>query len=241
MFGGRKILLTGGTSGIGLAMVRRLSQRHEILTTGRKLTPELEGLMGVFEHIRFLPLDQSDPASVADTITGKLKALNWQELDNVILNAGAGYVSEPQDEPASAIRETLDVNLAANLAIAHAVYPFLKQSRRGKLSIIGSTARKGAPNFASYAASKAALHGLARSLKEEWRGKVKVQVIHPGPTKTDMHEKAGLKLGASRNFFADPDAMAKMIETQIAARRFTSNLGLLHYWGGAQYSRWSLK
>jgi short-subunit dehydrogenase len=197
--------------------------------------------MGVFDHIRFLPLDQGEPETVADRVTNKLVDLGWNELDNVILNAGTGFVADPAEEPVETIRQTLDVNLAANIAIAHAVYPHLKASRRGKLSIIGSTARKGAGNFASYAASKAALHGLARALKEEWRGKVKVQAIHPGPTKTDMHEKAGLKLGAARNFFADPDAMAKMIETQIAARRFTSNLGLLHYWGGAQYSRWTLK
>jgi len=241
MLGGRKILLTGGTSGIGLAMVRRLSQRHEILTTGRKLSADLEGLMGVFDHIRFLPLDQREPETVADTITARLAELGWSELDNVILNAGTGFVADPGEEPAASVRQTLDVNLAASIAIAHAVYPYLEASGRGKLSFIGSTARKGAGNIASYAASKAALHGLARALKEEWRGKVKVQAIHPGPTKTDMHEKAGLKPGAVRNFFADPDAMAKMIETQIAARRFTSNVGLLQYWGGAQYSRWTLK
>jgi len=138
MLGGRKILLTGGTSGIGLAMVRRLSQRHEILTTGRKISPDLEGLMGVFDHIRFLPLDLSEPESVADSIIHKLRTMGWQELDNVILNAGTGFVAEPDREPVDAIRMTLDVNLASNLAIAQAVFPYLEASRRGTLSFIGS-------------------------------------------------------------------------------------------------------
>lgn len=70
---------------------------------------------------------------------------------------------------------------------------------------------------------------------------MKVQVLHPGPTKTDMHAKAGLEIGMARNFFADPDAMAKMIESQIVGRRFSINLGLLQYWGGAQYSRRTLR
>lgn len=238
---GRRIFLTGGTSGIGLSMVRRLCQRHELIVTGRSKSEGLEGLMSVFDNIHFLALDQREPDTMAEKITEKLASVRWDDLDNAILNAGTGYVCDPANESADAIRQTLDVNLVANVAIAHTLYPFLAKSPRSKLSFIGSTARKGAGNFASYAASKAALHGLARALKEEWRGGVKVQAIHPGPTKTGMHEKAGLKLGASRDFFADPDSMAKMIETQIAARRFTSNLGLIQYWGGAQYSRWTLK
>ena len=186
-------------------------------------------------------MTRASPGKWPKKLTEKLAALRWAEIDNAILNAGTGFVCDPSKEATQAIRQTLDVNLAANVVIAHTLYPFLAKSKRSKLSFIGSTARKGAADFASYAASKAALHGLARALKEEWRGRVKVQAIHPGPTKTAMHEKAGLKLGASRNFFADPDAMAKMIETQISARRFTSNLGLIQYWGGAQYSRWTLK
>lgn len=241
----RKILVTGGSSGIGLSLVARLCQRHEILVTARKPGEQLSALMDVFDHVHFLPLDQSDPAGVPAALEKKLAQLDWQALDNVILNAGTGFVGDPAEESADAIRTTLDVNLTANLAIAHTVFPYLRRDNLprsgGKLTIIGSTARKGATNFASYAASKAALHGFGRALKEEWRGKIKVQVLHPGPTKTDMHAKAGLETGMARNFFADPDAMAKMIESQIVGRRFSINLGLLQYWGGAQYSRRTLR
>ncbi len=236
----RKIIVTGGTTGIGLALVMRLAQRHEILVTARKLSPEMERLTGLLDHVHFLELDQSRPAEIARLLKKKLSQLNWQTLDNVVLNAGTGFVSDPAVETAEAIRTTLDVNLAANLAMAHTVFPLLKR-HGGKLTLIGSTSRKGASNFATYAASKAALHGLGRALKEEWRGQVKVQVLHPGPTKTDMHEKAGFNPGFVRNFFADPDAMSKMIESQIVGRRFSINLGLMQYWGGAQYTRRTLR
>lgn len=241
----RKILVTGGSSGIGLSLVSRLCQRHEILVTARKPGEHLTALMDIFDHVHFLALDQSEPASIQPALEARLADLNWQALDNVILNAGTGFVGDPAAESASAIRTTLDVNLTANLAIARTVFPYLKRDNLprsgGKLTVIGSTARKGSANFASYAASKAALHGFGRAIKEEWRGQVKVQVLHPGPTKTDMHAKAGLEIGMARNFFADPDAMAKMIESQIVGRRFSINLGLLQYWGGAQYSRRTLR
>ena len=58
-----------------------------------------------------------------------------------------------------------------------------------------------------YAASKSGLAGLARSLCAEWRGRIDVQIIHPGPTATAMHERAGYDPGWMRKFFL-PDRLA---------------------------------
>ena len=66
---------------------------------------------------------------------------------------------------------TMAVNLGSNIQFAHAFILYLKKTH-GKLIFIGSTSRKGAKNFATYAATKGALHGFARALKEEWRGEV---------------------------------------------------------------------
>lgn len=234
MAGPRNILVTGGTSGIGFALVNNLSNRHRVLTTGRKLSEPLKALIKDRPDVEFLALDQNAPSKIPQILIEKLDKKNWAYLDNAILNAGTGFISDPTSEAMDIIRNTLAVNLTANVTIAHSLFPYLKENK-GKLSFIGSTARKGAPNFASYAASKAALHGLARGLKEEWRGSVDVQIIHPGPTKTDMHEKAGLKLGKVRDFFADPKAMAQMIENSLARNNFSANLGLLQYWSGGQF------
>ncbi|MGB7287165.1 MAG: SDR family NAD(P)-dependent oxidoreductase [Salaquimonas sp.] len=234
MAGPRNILITGGTSGIGLALADRLSNKHRILVTGRTCTPALDVLIGERPDVEFLSLDQSDPTQIASALQQKLDEKGWQHIDNAVLNAGVGFVTDPVAETATAIRQTLRVNLAANIAIAHFLYPYLSKNM-GMLSLIGSTARKGAPDFASYAASKAALHGLARGLKEEWRSKVWVQALHPGPTKTDMHQKAGLKLGLVRMVFIDPKSMAQMIEHAMARHKFSANLGLANYWGGGQF------
>lgn len=234
MSGPRTILVTGGTSGIGLALARNLSNRHRVLVTGRALSASLKMIMEDRPDLDFVAVDQIESAKFARSIQDKLKEKAWSHLDHAVLNAGIGFVCDPHSETAENIRTTLAVNLRANVELAHSLYPILAASK-GKLTFIGSTARKGAPDFASYAASKAALHGLARALKEEWRGKIGVQIIHPGPTKTDMHAKAGLNLGKVRGLFADPKAMAMMIENTMARNKFTANLGLIQYWSGTQY------
>jgi NAD(P)-dependent dehydrogenase (short-subunit alcohol dehydrogenase family) len=74
--------------------------------------------------------------------------------------------------------KTLDVNLAAVMLQAQALYPLLKKSS-GTLTLIGSVAHKGSASIPAYAASKAGLHGLARALRSEWGGEISVQICTP--------------------------------------------------------------
>ena len=228
----RNILLTGATSGIGLALADKLSRRHRVLGTARGLSPQLEKLMADGPDLRFCAVDQAQPEESVAAIHGALENSEWDGLDNVILNAGTGRVVAPEAETPQAINETLAVNLHTPLLLAQALLPTL-EARRGKLTFVGSTARRGHGDFASYAASKAGLHGLARALREEWRGRVEVQVLHPGPTATPMHDKAGLPDTPLRRLFIDPAAMAAMIENTIASRKPAATLSFLQDWSGA--------
>ena len=231
MAGPRNILITGGTSGIGLALVDRLSKRHRVLVTGRKISPALEAMIVQRPDLDFLALDQSQPEKITKTLTSYLEKKKWDQIHNAVLNAGTGFVGDPVHETSDKIAQTIAVNLMANIELSHCLFPYL-QKTKGKLTFVGSTARKGAKNFSSYAASKAGLHGFARALKEEWRNKVAVQILHPGPTKTDMHEKAGLKLGMIRHLFASPEAVAHMIENSMGRNRFSTKMTSFQYWGG---------
>ena len=69
-------------------------------------------------------------------------------------------------------------------------------------------ARRGAAGMPVYAASKGALDGFGRALAEEWRGQVRVRVLHPGPTATGMSERAGRAPDLMDRLFLSPDAMA---------------------------------
>lgn len=228
---GRNILITGASSGIGLALARRYATRHRLLVTARKLSPELEQLIDGQGQIEFVAIDLRDPQAAARRMNKAIAKLGWQYLDNAVLNAGMGNAGAPQGETPASIRDTLAVNLTSNLVLSRNLHPLLAAAR-GTLSFIGSTAHRGAPGFATYAAAKAGLHGAARALREEWRGEVSVQIIHPGPTRTGMHAKAGHDPGPVSLLFADADAMAAMIDSAIARRRSVVTRSFFHYWTG---------
>lgn len=226
----RRILVTGATDGIGLALVCRLAGRHDVIATGRREASAARQILP--EGVIYLRADQSDPIGAAKAVGRGLLENKIMRLDHAVLNAGVGWAAAPQEETAATIRQTLDVNLAGTLVMAHMMFPFLKPAA-GQLTFVGSVARRGSPRFASYAATKAGLDGLARALGEEWRGIVRVQMLHPGPTMTDMHAKAGLKVGGIRQWFIRPNDMAAMIESAIRAGGTPRTLSFLQYLSGA--------
>ena len=226
----RRILVTGATDGIGLALVRRLASRHDVAATGRRDIGAAQWILP--EGVRYIRADQSNPVEAAKAVGRGLLEIGWRELDFAVLNAGTGWAGSPQEETAKSIRETVDVNLAGTVTLAHMMFPFLRPAS-GQLTLIGSVARRGSSQFATYAASKAGLYGLSRALAEEWRGKVRVQLLDLGPTMTDMHEKAGLKTGWTRQWFIRPNDMAAMIEAAIRAGTTPKTLSFLQYVSGA--------
>ena len=194
-------LITGGTSGIGLALARRLAGSHSLVLTGRGDGADLP------EDTLFVRADLSRPEEAVERVETALRRADMRSLSKLILNAGTGTYAQADAEDAAIIRRTLDVNLVASVLMAHRLAPLLEEGR-GRLVLIGSVAHRGSANMPSYAASKAGLAGLARSLRAEWEDRIGVQIIHPGPTRTPMHEKAGYNPGGLEKMFFSADAMA---------------------------------
>ena len=182
-------------------------------------------------NLIYVRASQTDPEIAVQTIAEELLKHEWPRLDNVVLNAGVGFAVDDGLDEIDQIRQTLDVNGASTMLIARALFPWLSKTK-GTLTLIGSVAHKGQKRFPSYAASKGALNGLARSLRSEWAGKVVVQVLHPGPVQTGMHEKAGLNLGWISDFFIGTAPMAKMIEYAMSSKRSPVTLSWFRYVGG---------
>lgn len=225
----RKILITGATSGIGLALANRLSHRHDVLVTGSRSEEDITEPFS--PNLTYIQASQSDPEKAAQIIAEALLKTGWTRLDNVVLNAGIGFATQNALDDVEQIRSTMDVNVTSTMLIARAVYPWLAKTK-GTLSIIGSVAHKGQSLFPAYAASKGALNGFARSLRSEWAGQVAVQILHLGPTQTEMHQKAGYDPGWMRELFIGKDPMVKMIEYAVASRRSPVTISFSRYLAG---------
>jgi NAD(P)-dependent dehydrogenase (short-subunit alcohol dehydrogenase family) len=196
-------LVTGASSGIGLALVQRLAASgHTVLATGRR--PEA-ALPGDFPDVPYLAADLASPGGAA-AVAARVPA----GLDRAILNAGTGQYRPIEAETAADVAAILETNLIAPLRLAHALHPALEASR-GRLCLVGSTAHRGAPAMPLYAASKGALDGLGRALASEWHGRVVVRVVHPGPTRTAMHARAGFDPGRLAAVFWDPGQAAEAV------------------------------
>ncbi len=209
-----RILITGATSGIGNALTKRIAHDNDVLVTGSRsaelVSPDLPA------GVRYVQADQTRPEEAVDLIDGALESSGWSGLDLAVLNAGIGFACEPHAETPDTIHQTLDVNLMASMLLARSLSGRL-EAAGGKLVLIGSVAHRGASGFATYAASKAGLHGFARALREEWRNRIRVQIIHPGPTATPMHARAGFDPGRIGRLFLKPETMAAMVHRAIRA------------------------
>ncbi len=217
------ILITGATDGIGLLLAEDYAARgHKVLATGRR---SLIKDQDFFKHsnITYIRADQARPQQAAENIANAMRELKWTQLDLAILNAATGWFGDPCDENPKQISQQITINLTAPIYITKALAPWLAIDH-GKLVLIGSTAIKGQGNFATYAATKAGLDGFARSLREEWRDVADVLMIHPGPMRTNMHGKVGLKLGASRLFYMAPKRATRAVQRAVRGRDKRRNL-----------------
>lgn len=197
---GQRVLVTGASSGIGLALVRRLAgQGARVLATGRRGAADLPG---DFPDVPYLALDLTQAGARAALVQAA-----GARLDRAILNAGIGHYRPLVAETPADIAATVALNFAAPVHLARALFPALAQVG-GRLGLVGSVAWRGAPTMPAYAATKGALDGFGRALASEWQGRVAVRVLHPGPTATGMAVRAGRAPDWVDRIMLDPDRVA---------------------------------
>ena len=177
---GRVVLVTGGARGIGLACARAfVACGDRVAVTYRTKPPEDDDLLAVACDVT----STTEVDAAVDEVEERLG-----RVEVVVANAGAnrdGLVLKMSDE---AFDEILDTNLAGAFRVARRAARSMVRARTGRLifisSVVGLTGSAGQVN---YAASKAGLVGLARSLARELapRG-VTANVVAPGPVATDM-------------------------------------------------------
>jgi len=210
----RTILITGCSSGIGVALAREFHRRgHRVYATARRretLAPlEADG-------IRALALDVNDDASIAEALEAVMREAG--HLDLLVNNAGFSQVGAVVDLTRDDLRGQYETNVIAPVAVTRAALPLLRAavSRNGGATLANVGSIVGlftTPFAAAYCSSKAALHSLTDALRMELAPfGIHVVSIQPGGVRSSFgeHAEAAVRL--------PEDSLYKKAEAGIFAR-----------------------
>lgn len=177
----RSILITGCSTGIGLAGARALKSRGwRVLATARR-PEDLERLER--EHgLEALALELKDEGSIARCTDEALRRTDGKLLA-LYNNAAYGMIGAMEDVPASVLRDQLEVNVVAAHELSRRVVPAMRRMGRGRIvmcsSVLGLVS---GPYRGSYCASKFALEALSDAMRIELRpAGIHVSLLEPGP------------------------------------------------------------
>ena len=199
----RTVLVTGGNRGIGLAIARSFADVGDRVVVTHRSGGAPEGLQGV-------RCDVTDSASV-DAAFGEAEEMLGGPVEVLVANAGItkdGLLMRMSDEDWDSV---VDTNLAGAFRCVRRASTGMIRLRRGRIILISSVVGLyGGPGQANYAASKAGLVGLARSITRELGGRgITANVVAPGFIETDMTA-------------ALPEETQKTYKAAIPAGRFAS-------------------
>jgi len=176
---GRSVLVTGGSRGIGLAIARAFADAGDRVAVTHHSSAPPDDLFAV-------KCDVGDPAQVAEAV--QTVAAEQGAVEVLVANAGVtrdGLAIRMSDRD---WYDVIDTNLTGAWTAARAVLPGMMRARHGRLVFLASVVGLlGSAGQANYAASKAGLIGLARSLAREYGGRgITSNVVAPGLVETDM-------------------------------------------------------
>lgn len=189
---GKKAIVTGGTRGIGLAVVKAfLKNGADVAVCGsRKETAEkaVEALRGEFPDRKILPLwpRLDDEESVAAAVAEADEELGG--VDILVNNAGLSARDSLYDYKYEDFKKVIDLNLNAVFLCSQAAARIMKERGGGVILNTSSMVSKyGQPSGVAYPASKIAVNGLTLSLARELgKDNIRVNAVAPGVTRTDM-------------------------------------------------------
>jgi NAD(P)-dependent dehydrogenase (short-subunit alcohol dehydrogenase family) len=204
------VLVTGGNRGIGLAIARACAAAGDRVAVTHRGSGAPDGLFGV-------RCDVTDEASVDEAFSAVEAELGPVEV--LVSNAGITDDTLLMRMSQESFGRVLDANLTGAFRVAKRATPKMLRARHGRLIFISSVvALAGAPGQANYAASKAGLIGLARSLARELGGRnITSNVVAPGFIETDMTAElteartAEILAGVPSKRYGDPAEVAAAV------------------------------
>jgi len=217
---GKRAFVTGGSRGIGAAIVRRLAQEGAHVAFTYVSKPDLAGELAreaskLGPKVRALQADSADPAAIRAAADQAAKELGG--IDILVNSAGIAVIAPIDGFALADLDRMLDVNVRAAVVAVQAVLPHMPKG--GRIVTIGSCNAERMPfaGGAVYATTKAALVGLVKGLARDLgpRG-ITVNNIQPGPIDTDMNPAEGAFADSLRSLMSLPrygsaDEVAAMV------------------------------
>lgn len=188
---GRVAMITGGASGIGLAIADAFARKGAVVALvdldAQEALDQAAALGGAHSGHR---CDVADPASVTAAV-GEVLARH-RRIDILVNSAGVALLAPAEDLPADDWDTTMAVNLRGTFLVSQAVGRHMLSSGKGKIINLASQAGSVAlADHVAYCASKFGVIGLTKVLASEWGGRgVVVNTISPTVVLTDLGRKA---------------------------------------------------
>lgn len=202
---GKRTLITGGTSGIGLETAKQfLNEGARVIVTG--VNPEsiakAQAQLG-----REVPVLQADSASVsAQRALAQAVKDHYGQLDVAFLNAGVSVWLPVEEWTEALFDRSFDINVKGPYFLLQALLPVFAQPASVVLNTSVS-AHVGSERSSVYAATKAAFLSMAKTLSAELLARgIRVNAVSPGPIETPLYDKLGI-----------PEAYRAQVNKDIAA------------------------
>lgn len=186
---GQTALITGCSSGIGLATAQVLKTRGWNVIASARKTGDVQRLKQM--GLQAVRLNITDPTSIEDALNETLTFADGR-LDALVNNAGIAIPGAVEDLSRETLQRQFDTNFFGTLELTNRILPLMRRQDGGRIVMVSSIlGRVAVPWRGAYNASKFALEGLTDTLRLELRGtNIKVSLICPGPVKSRFRDNA---------------------------------------------------